>query len=291
MPYFLIACLQRHVCTWYEIFKNGILIRVNLDEEASIRNVPLLKDKNHEKGNVLFLILIAVALFAALAFVVAQSTRSGSGGTADEKARLLASQILNYTVSVSTGMNRLLASGCRLNQINFEREPFDGSNPQYENSESPDGFKCHVFHPNGGAVPYQAPPEDAQNIPFGKSAEMKEYYYNLSNQVIGLGTDNLGDFNADSKDFMIIMPYATVEVCRALNKAIHQENGTPPELINTLNVVGFWGGDLEATGSQDIEDAGGLLKGQGTACVHASDVYGPPTAGPGYYFYSVILTR
>lgn len=227
-------------------------------------------------------------MFAALSFVVVNSTRSGAGSTSEEKPRLVASQILNYAISVATGLNRLIARGCRLDEINFEHEPFDGSDPKYLNPNSPDDFSCHVFHAGGGAVPYQIPPAEAQAIPPGKTADMREYYYNLSHQVPGLGADNLGTGDADSKDLMIILPYVNPEVCRAFNKAINREYEAPPEDANTLNIVGFAGGDIAAMGSFDIEDADGVLHGQAAACIHAANVSGAATAGDGYYFYNVI---
>ncbi|HEU4838469.1 MAG TPA: hypothetical protein VFS88_03550 [Micavibrio sp.] len=255
---------------------------------ASIPALPYRKPGHSEEGNALFLILVAVALFAALSFVIVYSTRSGAGSTSEEKPRLVASQILNYSISVTTGLNRLIARGCRLDEINFEHEPFDGSDPKYLNPNSPDDFSCHVFHAQGGAVPYQIPPAEAQDIPPGKTADMQEYYYNLSHQVPGVGTDNLGTGTADSKDLMIIMPYVSLEVCRAFNKAINREYEAPPEDTNTLDIVGFAGGDIAAMGSSDIEDADGILHGQAAACIYAASLSGAATADDGYYFYNVI---
>lgn len=57
-------------------------------------------------GNVLFLILIAVALFAALSYVIVNSSRSGSGQANLENARLIKSQMENTISAISTAITR-----------------------------------------------------------------------------------------------------------------------------------------------------------------------------------------
>ncbi len=64
-----------------------------------------------DSGNVLFLILIAVALFAALAYAVTSSSRSGGGDISKEKASALASQILNHGIAVRTAVTRMTMNG------------------------------------------------------------------------------------------------------------------------------------------------------------------------------------
>ena len=66
---------------------------------------------NQQSGNVLFFLLIAVALFAALSYVVTQSSRVGSGNVSNEKANLLAAGLINNMVTFEQGVQRMLLTG------------------------------------------------------------------------------------------------------------------------------------------------------------------------------------
>lgn len=94
-------------------------------------------------GNVLFLILIAVALFAALSYTVTQMGRTPGSTIEDEKAKLSQAQIDSYTAQLNQGKSRLeLINNCK--SIDYT-PPAD----QVAGDKS-----CHMFHPDGGGVPY-----------------------------------------------------------------------------------------------------------------------------------------
>jgi hypothetical protein len=104
--------------------------------------------KISEQGNILFLILIAVALFAALSYAVTQSTRGG-GDTGAEQVRMQAAQIVNYTSAIHVAIARMkLITGCGELEISFENSLISG----YVNANAPIDKSCHVFHKNGGGV-------------------------------------------------------------------------------------------------------------------------------------------
>jgi hypothetical protein len=112
------------------------------------------KKRRNESGNVIFLILIAVALFAALSYVVTNSSRSG-GDDLREKENLAASEILNYIVSVRSGVLRMLISGVPVDKLSSytpNRISNDGSPNLYDDNPACTSDNCRVFSPVNGVV-------------------------------------------------------------------------------------------------------------------------------------------
>lgn len=102
-------------------------------------------NKKKESGNVLFLILIAVALFAALSIVITETTRSGSGASniSKEKDSLQNARVQNFLTAVNVGLGKLSFVPC--STVDFsEPGSFGGGDKT-----------CYLFHPEGAAVPYQ----------------------------------------------------------------------------------------------------------------------------------------
>lgn len=110
-----------------------------------------------ESGNVLFFILIGVALYAALSFTI---TRSDTNNNLDaQTVYATANSLIQYGGDVKQGVARVRAqNGCAIEQISFDPAPYDGSyeSGYYNNPNSPSDKRCHVFHPDGGNVDYRA---------------------------------------------------------------------------------------------------------------------------------------
>ena len=97
-----------------------------------------------QQGNVLFMILIAVALFAALSYAVTQSSRSGAGDTKREQQQLDQAVIDNYMAAINAGqMTLTIARGC--DTISYDPPSAWGGGSK----------RCHMFHPEGAGVAYQ----------------------------------------------------------------------------------------------------------------------------------------
>lgn len=110
-----------------------------------------MKNREAERGNVLFLILIAVALFAALSYAVTSSSRSGGGDANDETNLIGSSTITQYPAAVRTSMIRMQVSkNVATNEMEFN-DPSDFDNCQTVGGTL--GANC-VFHPDGGAATF-----------------------------------------------------------------------------------------------------------------------------------------
>lgn len=113
-----------------------------------------------QNGNVLFLILIAVVLFAALSYSVTQSSR-GVGNIDSERAILEQATLENCTSNVEYAILKISTlNGCDTDQISYENSKGDNAN-----TNAPADKSCHIFDKSGGGAYECGPYLEAGCIP------------------------------------------------------------------------------------------------------------------------------
>ncbi len=156
--------------------------------------------RQSEKGNVLFLILIAVALFAALSYVVTQSTRSGGGSTEREKNILSSAQMTQYPTALRTSIIRLVLGGIGIESVKFNSPTTLGPSTNLE-----------VFHPNGGGASYQQAPADLS----ATGLSPLNWTFNAEFDVPGIGQNGAG-----GNDVIAFLPGVSAGVCKQVNEEL-----------------------------------------------------------------------
>lgn len=87
------------------------------------------RSMNTQKGNVLFLILIAVALFAALSFAISNTTRGPGTNDRWEAHKSNAAAMIQYASSIRSAIQRMQM----INQVPTNRIDFYNTNAILEN--------------------------------------------------------------------------------------------------------------------------------------------------------------
>lgn len=180
-----------------------------------------------QQGNVLFLILVAVVLFAALSYAVTQSSRSG-GGVDSETDQLNMAAYGSYISSVRFGYQRLRLKGVSPDDMTFSKASSDAC---IANAE-----RC-LFHPDGGGVVFR-PLSD-----FVKGSAGLDGYIAVSQSIEDVGTA--------APDVMYFEEDISLETCRAFNIFM----GLPPDPIreDTMdNSIDGMGGATEFCYQEDF---------------------------------------
>ena len=243
-------------------------------------------------GNVLFLILIAVALFAALSYAVTNSSRGGSSASKETTA-IAASQIIQYATSLEKAMLRMkLINKCRDEEISFETPELTG----YTNNNSPDDDSCHLFELAGGEAPYVAPNADWLDETYSAQPRYGEIFFPRLLCVRGAGYVEGGQdcWTVDSAtDLIMFIPYLKREICVQINQklGLYTTPEDPPQATNNL-WDSFGGpefrGDYTAgrTLNTSLTDKNKQSFG---GCFEGGDGL-IPSAGT-YHYYQVLLVR
>ena len=172
--------------------------------------------KHNDSGNALFLILIAVALFAALSYAVTQSGRGG-GGIDRETTALSASQLVQYGALANSVITRMrIATGCAENEFSFERSPFDGTDAAYVNpiANARGDFSCHFYHPNGGNM-VEFDPNSAAGLT--EATSEVEFYGHV--RISGVATEGSGPTD-EGTDLAVYVRNIDPTACGVINNGV-----------------------------------------------------------------------
>ena len=227
--------------------------------------------KKNERGNALFLILIAVALFAALSYAVTQSGRGG-GSIDKEQSLIAASQITQYAAGLRTTVTRMLITGETVNSLDFDT--------------TPDGTSDEVFSSSGGGAISQEPPSSAQT-----TATSYDYLDRLTSgdgwYIEGIGTDT----DDTGREIMIMADNLRGSVCAEINRGLgliqtSLTGGAPNQILIEATAVDpdtalTTGGAADNAGTFAAYNDLGTPDPQAFACVQNG------AAGPYAYYHAL----
>ena len=233
-----------------------------------------------QSGNVLFLILIAVALFAALSFAVTQSTRSGGDAGEREQSLIGAGAVLQYPNTLRTALMRMTIAGTDVEDILFNA-PANSA-----------GISQHllVFDPAGGAATYQQSPADVMS-----AAVTADWRFNAEFHVPMIGTDG-----GRGNDVIAFLLGVNERVCERINRQMNiggSQSGQCSTYQGNTPVVNLDNGRLSANMVQGYAFPGGpgeLLDCAGGGAFRNKDsgcFYDPDLDGGRYVVYTVIVER
>ncbi len=232
------------------------------------------KKRRSQSGNVLFYILIAVGLLAALSYAVSQGSRGGNSQISEERARLFAGEIIEHANTLAAAASQLRLRGVAAGSLCFDHAEW-GLN-DYDHAGCTDNFN-RIFHPTGAGIEWTNAPAEAMDT--AATPDNLWHFYG-DNEIELVGTTN-GD--ATSSDLILMVDELSLTVCQKINEllGVTAANTAPPTdtAYGTTRYIGTFG--YTAT----IGDEDATLEGQPAACFQK-------TAAPAKYaFYKVLIAR
>lgn len=168
--------------------------------------------RESESGNVIFIIFIAIALFAGLSYAVTQGNRTGTDTMDRSAARIHINEMKAYGAQIQKAIARLKTmKGCTTEQISFEHPDYSSD---YENTNAPTDERCHVFSQSGGKVPFLAPPLDARVA----ESMINNRDWNSDTLYIFLGNNAVLNKGSGDSDILLSVSFIKESVCAEANR-------------------------------------------------------------------------
>ena len=176
-----------------------------------------------QRGNILFLILLAVVLFAALSYAVTQGMRGGGNDASNEKGQAQTAELLNYFAQMDAAVQRMMVTGdVKDYELNFYYQSNNNYvSGTYDNTNCTES-RCRVFDPAGGGVS-------------GRSAGPYSRPGNALAKIVLLSVPGVG---TSAPDIVLGMHQANTALCLEINKRFGVNgfilNASPAEGSSTI---------------------------------------------------------
>jgi hypothetical protein len=230
----------------------------------------MTKNKENQRGNALWFILLAIVLLGLLTMILSRGSSSVDQGGDYEQRQIKITQMLRYMKAVESAVQQLKLDGLSENEISFEGAPGTYTNPNCGEG------RCRIFDVDGGGMTYKSPPNGMN--------DGSEYIFTGSLRVDLIGID---DNSASDSELLMIMPNVTQTYCIALNDALGVNNPSdvPPEDDGDSEATPLYVGSFSLGDKIDATD--GSLDAKTAGCYEGG---GTPASGT-YHFYYVLLPR
>ncbi|MDE2336222.1 MAG: hypothetical protein KGL10_02815 [Alphaproteobacteria bacterium] len=231
-----------------------------------------IRNDRGECGNALFLILIAVALFAALSYAITESGRGG--GTIDkETVMITAGEVVQQPASVRTAMTRMIITGTPAASITYT-----GAASANDVFDTADG--------GGGAT--NIPPPTAACVT-STDCTNGWVYPGETDSTHGIFVAGVGTAAPELLAVLQGTGGVTLDVCNQINKGLGFTVTAPPVDTTTTvwttitGTIQAW--PVTASSASTVYDDGDgtpVLSGQDFACIRNG------TAGVYAYYHTLV---
>jgi hypothetical protein len=167
-----------------------------------------------ERGNMLFIILIAVVLIGLLTAAIQRSNRPEGANIDKETLVVRATEVQRYASEIERAVLFILQNGKSESDIRFAHPDAPSDYGDLGADADPTD---QVFHRLGGGATYRDPPEDVND------GSAWEFY----------GGTALPGVGSNKADLIAVLPNVTQQFCDRINKVVGQ-NGTPADTGGSL---------------------------------------------------------
>ena len=235
-----------------------------------------------ESGSVLIYILMAIALFGALSFAVANIMRSGGGDPNREAMNLQSTDVLQYGDALKRAVQGMRIRSAEDSQISFETPQLSGYAPHASCTTNP----CRVFHPAGGGIAYMPPPASWLDLTGSAQPLYGQWYFpaGVCVENIGTGTSTCNVDTDDNDELVAILPWIKRQLCIQINERLGILNpaGEPP----VASGPAWSAANPKFTGTFS-ENAVIARAGAPAGCLRGNTT----PASNSYFYYKVLLAR